>query len=338
MIRERSAKVGVKYAYPLLSRPTGRRTMDEPGQRLRRIRYLALALTALSLLIVTVSAYIRLNGAGLGCAPWPECYGQILAGAAYPHSGGVRILHRVVASLALVLGFVLVWQCQRPLPLDRPKRPATALLVLMILLTFVGLFSADPHRVWAGFINMLGGAGLVLLSWACFLAASEAAPDIGPRRGGGLLHAGLGFLALTFALGALIGARYAAPACPTLPGCGDAWLPAAAGLGALYPFVTISAPALLGDAGGASLHLLHRWCALAALLLLGLGGLRALARADARRGAVVLLALLLVQFALGVLTVLSGFGLGLAVAHSVCAAALLAAGLHLLLKLKAGRD
>ena len=52
---------------------------------------------------------------------------------------------------------------------------------------------------------------------------------------------------------------------------------------------------------------------------------------------VALLVLLLVQFALGVLTVLSGFGLGLAVAHSVCATALLAAGLHLLLKLKAGR-
>ena len=312
--------------------------MDQPGPRLRRIRYLALALTALSLLIVTVSAHIRLNGAGLGCAPWPDCYGQILTGAAHPHSGGARILHRIVASLALVLGFVLVWQCQRPLPIAGPKRPVAALLALMILLTFVGLFSADPQRVWAGFINMLGGAGRVLLSWACFLAASEAAPKVGHGRGGAaLLHAGLGFLALTFAQGALVGARYAAPACPTLPGCGDAWLPTAAGLGALYPFVTISAPALLGDAGGAALHLLHRWCALAALLLLGLGGLRALARAEARRGAVALLVLLLVQFALGVLTVLSGFGLGLAVAHSVCATALLAAGLHLLLKLKAGR-
>ncbi len=311
--------------------------MDQPGQRLRRIRYLALALTVLSLLIVTVSAYIRLNGAGLGCAPWPGCYGQILAGAAHPHGDGVRILHRIVASLALVLGFVLVWQCRRPSPIARPQRAATALLALMILLTFAGLFSADPHRVWAGFINMLGGAGLVLLSWACFLAASEAAPKIGQGRDGtALLHAGLGFLALTFALGALVGARYAAPACPTLPGCGDAWLPAAAGLGALNPFVTASAPALLGDVGGAALHLLHRWCALAALLLLGLGGLRALARAAARGAAAVLLVLLLGQFALGVLTVTSGFGLGLSVAHSVCAAALLAAGLHLLLKLKTG--
>lgn len=307
--------------------------MDEIGRRLRRIRYLALALTALSLLIVMVSAYIRLKGAGIGCTPWPDCYGQILTGGPHPHSGGVRILHRAVASLALVLGFVLVWQCQRPSAIDAPKRPATALLALMILLTVVGIFSADPHRAWASTINILGGAALVLLSWRTSLAAAPDLPLPAIRGKAPLLHWGLGLLVLTLLLGALIGARYAAPACPSLPGCGEAIWPGA-GWQALNPAATIVVPAMLGDAGGVALHLLHRWSALATVALLAVAGLQALARPGARTPAAVMLALLLLQLVLGVLTVISGFGLGLAVAHSVCAAALLAVGLHLLLRIR----
>ncbi len=306
--------------------------MDARATRLKRIRLLALLLGLLSLLIVLVSAYIRLNGAGLGCTPWPDCYGQLLAGGQGLHSQGARILHRSVASLALVLGFVLVWQCRRPQPIRPTANYATALLTLMILLTFVGLFSADPHRVWAGFINMLGGACLVLLSWRT-AAVATADPAPATRRGSAaLLHAGLGLAALSFALGALIGVRYAATACPSLPGCSDAYWPAAAGWSALNPFTTIAAAAGLGNEGGVALHLLHRYCAVATLLLLGLGGVQALRRPASRPAAVLLLALLAIQFALGVLTVLSGFSLGLAIAHSVCGAALLTVGMQTLVR------
>jgi len=310
--------------------------MEARTARLRRIRVLALALTALSLSILLISAYIRLGGAGLGCSGWPDCYGQLLAGGPHPPKGAARILHRSVASFALLLGFVLVWQCLRPQPIQPPARYATALLALMILLTFVGMWSADLHRVWASFINILGGAGLVLLSWRTVLAAGAAAVPKASRRSTALLHAGLGLLLLTMALGALIGARYAATACPSLPGCSDVSWPAAAGLSALNPFATVAAATALYDAGGVALHLLHRYAALTTLLLLGIGGLQALMHGVARASAGLLLGLLLLQFALGVLTVLSGFSLGLAIAHSVCAAALLAVGMQLLLRLKAG--
>lgn len=309
--------------------------MENRTARLKRIKILALALTALSLLIVLVSAYIRLSGAGLGCSPWPYCYGQLLVGGPYPQSDVARILHRVAASSALLLGFVLVGQCLRPQPIQPPARYATALLALMILLTFVGIWSADPHRVWAAFINILGGAGLVLLAWRTALAAGTRQAPSPHRRPAALLHAGLGTLALTMALGALIGARYAATACPLLPTCGDVSWPAAAGWSALNPFTRVAVAVSLGDDGGVALHLLHRYCASATLLLLGLGGLRALAQPASRYSAALLLALLLAQFALGVLTVLSGFGLGLVIAHSVCAAALLAAGMQLLIRVKA---
>lgn len=309
--------------------------MESHSDRLKRIRKLALLLTALSFMVVVISAYIRLNGAGLGCSPWPHCYGQLLVDGPYRHSDVARILHRVVASSALLLGFVLAWQCQRPQPIQPPVRYATALLVLMIVLTFVGIWSADPHRAWASFINILGGAGLVLLSWRTALAADRQQAPAPRRRPAALLHAGLGTLALTMALGALIGARYAATACPFLPDCIDASWPAPAGWSALDPFTRIAVAASLGDDGGVALHLLHRYCAAATLLLLGLGGLRALAQQATRPSAALLLALLLTQFALGVLTILSGLNLPLTIAHSVCAAALLATGMHLLIRVKA---
>lgn len=309
--------------------------MDTRTARMKRIRILAQVLTALSLLILLVSAYIRLRGAGLGCSPWPDCYGQILTGAANLHNGDARILHRSVASLTLLLGFALVWHCQRPQTIQPAAAYATPLLALMIVLTFVGLWSSDPHRAWAGFINILGGAGLVLLSWRTALAAGAAPAPAAPRPSAALLHAGLGVLALTIALGALIGIRYAATACPSLPDCGGVLWPATSGLSALNPFTSIAAAVSMGDDGGVALHLMHRYCALASLLLLGLGGAQALGQPATRQSAVLLLALLLIQFALGVLTVLSGFSLGLAVAHSVCASALLAVGMQVLVRAKA---
>lgn len=310
--------------------------MENRLARLKRIRFLALLLTVLSLAILLVSAYIRLNGAGLGCSPWPHCYGQVLVGGAYAHSDTARILHRAVASTALLLGFALAWQCLRPYPIQPPARYATALLALMILLTFVGIWSADPHRVWAGFINILGGAGLVLLSWRTALAAGTGNEPAPRRPPAALLHAGLGTLALTMALGALIGARYAAVACPMLTACGEVSWPAAAGWGALNPFTRVAVAASFGDEGGVALHLMHRYAALSTLLLLAIGGLRALAQPASRGSAALLLALLLLQFALGVLTVLSGLSLGLAIAHGVNAAVLLAAGMQLLIRVKAG--
>ncbi len=304
--------------------------MDTPSARATRIRYLALALACLSVAVVVVSAYIRLSGAGLGCAAWPECYGQLLAGGTSPHNGAVRILHRVAATAALLLGFVLAWHCRRPEPIRPLAGQAALLLALMILLTLVGIFSADPHRAWAGFFNILGGAALVALSARLALATAREPAPAGAAAPAALPHAGLGLLVLAIALGALIGARYAAVACTSLPSCsGVAW-PAPGGWGALNPLVTVAAPAPAGDEGGVALHLMHRYLAAATLLLLGLAGLRGLARPASRPAAAALLALLGVQFALGVLTVLGGFGLWLAIAHSVGATLLLAAAMHLL--------
>ena len=297
------------------------------GLRRRRISVLARLLTALSLLVVVVSAYLRLDGAGLGCADWPACYARLLAlPPAGPEYGLARLLHRGVASLSLLLACALVWKCWRPPPMGPVALPATLLLFLMLALSALGIWSSDPRLTLVNLLNILGGLGLVSFSWRVALA-SEPPPMI-LQRGGAptvLLRLGAACLTLTVILGALIGASYLAPACTSFPDCDGRWWPEAAGWPALQTLAVLQAAPLPGDPAGVNLHLLHRYAALATLLLLGTAGLQALSGAEHRRRAAALLLFMLAATAsLGILTVLAGFSLGLAVAHGACAAVLLA--------------
>lgn len=79
-----------------------------------------------------------------------------------------------------------------------------------------------------------------------------------------------------------------------------------------------------------ALHLLHRYAAVLAALLLAIVALRLRGVPRARNAAAVVLTLLLLEGLVGVLTVASGFSLWLGVAHNVGAALLLAAAASLM--------
>jgi len=297
----------------------------DTAKRLRRIKWLALALCVLSLLVVFISAYVRLATAGYGCADWPACYGQSLADKLNVHLGFARVLHRIGASSSLLLAFVLAWQALQPQPLQPVSRRATTLLVLMLFLAAVGLWSSDPHRSLVTLINILGGLALVSLAWQIASADGGKAPPV-PRNV--LLLPGRLALLATMLMGGLIGARYAATSCMSLPVCGEVAWPSG-GFAALNPFVVITAALPAGDAGGVTLHLLHRYAALLTLLLLGGAAHVSMRYPATRKAAIALLLLLAVELALGALTVATGFGFWLAVGHSVTAALLLAAATSL---------
>lgn len=294
----------------------------------RQVRALALLTCLLSLAVVGVSAYLRLSGAGLGCSDWPGCYGRILAGVPHAPWEGARLVHRIVATLALLAGILLVWRSWRPQPLQPAARYATLLLALMLFLSVVGVWSSDPRMAAVNFINLIGGLGLVTFSWRVAIT-SEPSRWVERGVGGPVCRVAMATLTAAVLLGGLIGARYAAPACGTLPDCQGAWWPTG-GWSALNPFVALTGPAGPGEAGGVALHLLHRYAAALAAVLLAIVALRLRAVPRARNAALAVLALLVLEAALGVLTVASGFSLWLAVAHNVGAALLLAAAASLM--------
>ena len=294
--------------------------MSRMDPRLRQVRLLALAIGLLSLLVVAISAWLRLDAAGLGCTPWPDCYARLLSGEPAPlHYGIVRLLHRAVASTALVLAVVLVWRTLRPQPLQPAARYAILLLLLMLLLSGLGFASADPRRALVGALNIVGGLGLVTFSWRVAMAAGAVGTTPPSTDGSAfLLRAGVVVLTLAVVIGAWLGATYSAPACPTLPFCtADAWSPATA-LRALDPFRLPQAGAMPGDPGAVGLHLLHRGLAVFSFVLLGAYAFRC-KRPAARVVAVLLFAVIL----LGMAAVGIAFNLWLVVLHGADDALLL---------------
>lgn len=284
--------------------------------RLRQIRALALVLVILSLLVVAVSAYLRLDAAGLGCADWPACYGRVLAGEPPAlHYGLPRLLHRVAASSALLLALLLLWRCWRPYPLQPAARHALLLLLLMLALAVLGFFSADPRRALVGFLNLIGGLGLVSFSWRVAAAARPGAGAPSP-----LARIAALFLTLTVVAGAWIGASYAAAACSTLPFCTGSDGDAAGVMRAFDPLRPLQAPPLPGDAGAALLHNVHRGFGLCALALFAFVAWR-----SGRRSTWIACGLLLLTLASGAAAIASGLNLWLALAHGLLAALLLAA-------------
>lgn len=304
------------------------------ARRARRIRGLALIIGALSLVVVVVSAYLRLDAAGLGCVDWPGCYAGVLAGQPPAlHYGFARLLHRIAASAALLLTVVLVWQCLRPRPLP-PVGPALALLLLMLALSVLGFLSADPRRALVGFLNIVGGLGLVSFSWRVALAATPAT-GFGLGFGQALarrlpFRIGMVVLTLTVLFGAWLGATYSAAACPSLPFCDGSLRALAVGWPALNPLLSLNAAPPPGDAGGVLPHLLHRGFALLTLLVLGGAVLAECQRAGKKPAALSVLLLLLLVTVLGIAAIGSGLQLWLVVGHGAAAALLLAAAATLL--------
>lgn len=307
-----------------------------PSSKRRRtlLHSLAVICAWLVFAICLLSAYIRLTQAGLGCGDWPQCYGSRLSAAAAP-SGvvppdtlavrTVRMSHRVVASVALLVVLALVWLAVALRPrLRREAALAVALLLLALALALLGRHTSGARVPAVAVGNLIGGA--LMLAAACRLVVQTGrAGAVGDARLRVLAVVAALALLTQLVLGGLVSASFAGLSCTGVADCVQQ------ARTAQWPWLALDPwrePHFAASASvpvhpvGALAQLVHRAGAVLVVPLLLALGWRALGGPCHRTG-VVLLGALVLQLVIGVAMVALALPLPLALAHNLVALLLL---------------
>ena len=300
---------------------------------LRRAAWLGAVLV---LGIASLSAFIRLSQAGLGCEPWPQCYGSRLRDAQQGRAPSAvdsiavtaaRVAHRLLAVSALVvaLAMVVLSFASRPW-LAREGALALGLVALAVGLAVLGRWSAGSRVPAVAMGNLLGGFGMLALCVRLTAPAADG-PRLAWRRWAWLAVA---LLLVQAGLGAWLSASFARLSCAGIDDCIAAARASGWSWSELAPWkeVVFDPAATRPHPGGALVQLLHRgsaWLVLAVLVPLGVAALRG----PMRWSGALLLGLLALQLALGLQMGAGSLPLGLALAHNVAAALLIAVAVRM---------
>jgi cytochrome c oxidase assembly protein subunit 15 len=211
-----------------LNTPTGiywRNTLSprESGNYPHRF-YILLNCIALicTLIIILLSAHIRMGESGLGCQPWPACYTQSVfldttQGLEIPEGEfqSFRALHRVFASvlgiIVLIVAIMAVWY-------RRQISPILPVLMLSVVLFLSVLGVSTPTRTFPAVTlgNVLGGILLSALIWRHLLSLLKKPVSLVPGLSLKVLSA---LIMLQLVTGAWASANFTASACPALLQC-----------------------------------------------------------------------------------------------------------------------
>ena len=322
--------------------------IDTPGvSSLRLLRTLATAGGALVLVVIVSSAYLRLSQAGLSCADWPACYGQVAqATSVTAAQRGARLAHRFAASAVLfvLLALLALALARRP-RLAQQATIALAGLVVAGALGVIGAVSSETTRLVplpaVTIANLAGGFALLALLWllrettlprsahggamgspASIRSATAPRPTATLRW---LVASTLVVAVAQILLGALVSGKFAGLACPGVPLCG-ADVSLSGFRAAIDPFAPLDVDAsrtIVRPASLSSLHFAHRIGA-HVVLVLAAALVVALARGRRGREAAIVAILVGAQLALGATSVLAGLPLAVVLAHNLVAALLLA--------------
>ena len=300
--------------------------------------------------LIMFGAFTRLTDSGLGCPDWPGCYGQanplqahaeISAAQAAMPTGPVTVMkawiemiHRYLAmGIGVLIIALMAISWRRWLQSGRKAMKFSPLFPTM-LFAFVcvqGAFGAwtvtmKLQPVIVTIHLLLGMALLALLAW--FGARLSDHPPV-PRPASVLLvpaTLAAGGLAIQIALGGWVSTNYAALACSDFSLCPGALFPpmdfangfslwrdlGMTAKGDYLPFPALTA-----------IHWTHRAFAIIVAALVVRVALGAYKIDALRKTARWLLVMIVLQFAIGILTVFLNLPLALAVAHNGGAALLL---------------
>lgn len=319
--------------------------MNVSNSRITLLQRISLVCALLVITIVGISAFIRLSGAGLGCSPWPQCYGHIsraeqhgilqttntlaAANQAIESQSAetismARMAHRIFAVLLLPLIIVLVMSAftMKPEPW-RHRWLAVFALALVLFLAVLGRWTAGVKVPAVVLGNLL--AGFILFGLCLRMArVGQLSSDKQtlPSAARLWIRIATALVLVQIILGGMVSGGFAGLSCPTLSNCS---LPEAIQWEMLNPMrvTNVNAASWPANFDGVLAHALHRWMAIAAALMVTIAAML-LWRYGRKRNALVLIALIVFQIALGLLLVNSGLALALAVLHNLFAATLLA--------------
>lgn len=312
----------------------------------RNLFVMALAGTALALVVILLGAWTRLTDAGLGCPDWPGCYGfahvpvsadhQQIANARFPDAplqverAWPEMVHRYGASslgLLILTMSALTWRVAKDVQL--PRRHVLVLLGLVILQGMFGMWTVT-WKLWPQVVtlHLLGGMTTAALLWLLALRLGWPKPHVASEPGYRLGIAAMVAVALQIALGGWTTSNYAALACPDFPTCQTQWLPPAdfsRGFDVLQEVGPNYLGGLLDNSARVAIHLSHRIGAILASLLVVPLIYRCLRSEDAplRQLGFAVLGILMLQIGLGVSNVVFTLPLSVAIAHNGVAAVLL---------------
>jgi cytochrome c oxidase assembly protein subunit 15 len=301
------------------------------------VRKLALVSLLLVIALVSVSAYLRLDNSGIGCADWPECYGKIgAADVAEPTIGSTyeRLaveaqqpmswatpVHRLVAS---ILGLTVLGMALISLRLKRDRLISFTLLGLTVFLAWLGIYSSGLHSPAVVMGNLSGGFALLgLLGWMTFRNAKPSSNA--PISTKAWTTAALVCLMIQIMTGGLTSANFAASACQTLPDCHGSYIPGSK----LSVAFDLSRTHEIGPTGlaiggseRADIHKLHRITAIISAAMILIAGFSAL-QAGLGWNAMLVIALVVAEFSVGIAAIVTELPITVATAHNGLAAMLL---------------
>lgn len=311
---------------------------------MKTYRTLLLATIAMTFALIVLGAYVRLSDAGLGCPDWPGCYGHVTVIHASEHITAAQeanpegpvtfakawkeMIHRYFAGIVglFILAIAaLAWRHRR----EAGASPvlATVLVGVLFLQAMFGKWTVTmllKPAIVTG--HLIGGLTvLTLLVWLYARTRGPAMPTVSPATRA-LAVVAFVVLAMQISLGGWVSTNYAVLACTDFPLCNGQLIPTMDfrhGFTLWRALGKTASGALLGHDALVAIHWTHRVFAVVVIAYLAWLGLRARRSPTLTRPALVLLALIALQFASGLSNILLQWPLPVAVAHNGGAAALL---------------